>query len=69
VYQLPTRAVTFMRAQTGSSVVFGVRNIHTWTKFTGPDPEANAGTTNEGQFEFNTAPLPTYFTLRLNLKY
>jgi len=53
-----------------SSFVIGVRNLHTFTKFTGLDPEANAGVNgNETQFEFQTAAAPTYFTFRLNLKY
>ena len=70
VYQLPPRAVSFIRAQNGSTVVFGVRNLHTWTGFTGIDPEANFGVGgSENQNDFNTAPVPTYFTFRLNLKY
>ena len=70
IYQLPGQALRYVHAQTGSSLVFGVRNIHIWTKFTGMDPEANYGlNSNENQFEFNTAPQPTYFTLRANLKY
>lgn len=72
VYRLPGRATQLMRAQDGSTIVFGVRNIHTWTKFTSVDPEANYGTGNggaENQNDFNTAPLPTYFSFRLNLKY
>ena len=37
---------------------------------TGIDPEANYGLTQiESQNEFQTTGLPTYFTLRLNLKY
>jgi len=41
-----------------------------WTSFTGIDPEANAGLNgNESQFEFQTAAAPTYYTVRINLKY
>ncbi|HEX8945840.1 MAG TPA: SusC/RagA family TonB-linked outer membrane protein [Gemmatimonadaceae bacterium] len=69
-YVLPTRLISWVRGQPGSTLVFGVRNIHTWTKFTGLDPEANYGVnTAETQNEFNTAPQPTYLTFRLNLKY
>ena len=74
-YQLPARLLSFVRGQSGSTLVFGARNLHLWTKFTGLDPESNYGVANpgnnnaEGQNEFNTAPLPTYFTFRLNLKY
>jgi hypothetical protein len=69
-WQLPNAVTRQIRAQRGSSLVFGARNLHTWTSWTGIDPEANAGLTqSESQFEFQTTGLPTYFTLRLNLKY
>ena len=70
VLQLPNVVRSRIRAQQGSSIVFGARNIHTWTSWTGVDPEANYGLTQtEAQNEFQTTGLPTYFTMRLNLKY
>jgi len=70
VLQLPEVLMSRIRAEQGSTLVFGVRNIHTWTSWTGIDPEANYGLTqSEGQNEFQTTGAPTYFTLRLNLKY
>jgi TonB-linked SusC/RagA family outer membrane protein len=72
VVTLPDRLNRAMRSQSGSTIVFGARNLHLWTKFTGIDPEANAGlasNNSETQFEFQTAAAPTYFTVRLNLKY
>ena len=67
---LPDRLNRVLRAQNGSNIVFAARNLHLWTSFTGIDPEANAGlNSSETQFEFQTAAAPTYFTLRLNLKY
>jgi TonB-linked SusC/RagA family outer membrane protein len=70
VVQLPNAITSRIRAQQGSTIVLGARNLHTWTSWTGVDPEANAGTTqNESQFEFQTTGAPTYFTIRLNLKY
>lgn len=70
VVSLPDRLNQALRSQGGSNIVFGARNLHLWTKFTGIDPEANAGLLgNETQFEFQTAAAPTYFTMRLNLKY
>ena len=70
VYQLPKMLNDRMRSQNGSSIVFGARNLHTWTSWTGIDPEANYGTSqSETQNEFQTTGLPTYFTVRLNLKY
>jgi hypothetical protein len=55
-----------------------VRNIHTWSSYTGVDPEENYGvggttasnrTLPEVGNDFNSSPPPTYFTFRLNLKY
>jgi hypothetical protein len=70
IYQLPDRVNRLVRAQQGSNFVFGARNLHLWTKFTGLDPEANYGVgTSEVQNEFQTAAAPTYFTFRVNLKY
>ena len=70
VLQLPDVVRSRIRAQQGSSLVLGARNIHTWTSWTGIDPEANYGLTqSEAQNEFQTTGAPTYFTIRLNLKY
>ena len=68
--QLPDMINSRLRSQRGSTLVFGARNLHTWSSWTGIDPEANYGLTqSEAQNEFQTTGLPTYFTLRLNLKY
>jgi TonB-linked SusC/RagA family outer membrane protein len=68
--QLPDMVTSRLRAQRGSTLVFGARNLHTWTNWIGVDPEANYGLTqSESQNEFQTTGAPTYFTLRLNLKY
>jgi TonB-linked SusC/RagA family outer membrane protein len=70
VLLLPKMVNDRLRAANGSSLVFGARNLHTWSSWTGIDPEANYGLTqSEAQNEFQTTGLPTYFTLRLNLKY
>ena len=70
VWQLPSVVTSRIRAEQGSTLVFGVRNIHTWSSWTGIDPEANYGLTqSESQSEFQTTGAPTYFTLRLNLKF
>jgi TonB-linked SusC/RagA family outer membrane protein len=68
---LPQRANrVLLNAKPGSSLVFSLRNIHTWTSFTGVDPEQNYGVNaNEISNDFNTSPPPTYITFRLNLKY
>ena len=68
--QLPKLVTDRLRAANGSSLVFGARNLHTWSSWTGIDPEANYGLTQtESLNEFQTTGAPTYFTLRLNLKY
>jgi hypothetical protein len=68
--QLPRTVNRYLRSLDGSTLVFAARNLHLWSKFTGIDPEANYGLTQtEGQNEFQTAAPPTYFTVRLNLKY
>jgi hypothetical protein len=76
--ELPDRINRLVQAQRGSNFVFGVRNIHTWTSYTGVDPEENYGvggtvasnrTLPEVGNDFNSSPPPTYFTFRLNLKY
>ena len=67
-YILPPIVTRRIRAQPGSTVVFGVRNIHTWSSYTGLDPEEH-DSPNDIQSNFQSAPPPTYVTLRLNLKY
>jgi TonB-linked SusC/RagA family outer membrane protein len=72
VWTLPATADRWAHAGSGSNFVFGVRNIHYWANknWTGLDPETNYGVNgSEVQNEFQTAPPPTYFTFRLNLKY
>jgi len=67
---IPDRVNRFVNAKSGSSFVFSVRNLHTWTNFSGVDPEQNYGVNaNEIANDFNTSPAPTFITFRLNLKY
>jgi hypothetical protein len=68
VYLLPDVATRYLRFRAGSTVVFGVRNLHTWTNYTGLDPEEHDAP-SDTQSNFQSAPPPTYFTVRLNLKY
>ena len=69
-WQLPSVVTRNLRAQGGSTLVFGARNLFTWTSWTGIDPEANYGLSqSETQNEFQTTGAPTYYTIRLNLKY
>ncbi|MEP6509449.1 MAG: TonB-dependent receptor, partial [Gemmatimonadales bacterium] len=52
------------------SLTFAGRNLHTWTDYTGIDPEAgylSGGNGNDVQNDFQTAPPPRFYTLRLNV--
>jgi TonB-linked SusC/RagA family outer membrane protein len=60
-------AAKFLRAR-GGSVNLGVRNVKLWTSYSGLDPEANYGEGNT-QNTLLTAGPPTYYTLRINVRY
>ncbi|MGH7468402.1 MAG: SusC/RagA family TonB-linked outer membrane protein [Longimicrobiales bacterium] len=59
-YRVPRNLVErFMRAQT-ATFTLGMRNIQTWTDFTGLDPESD---------QFLTVPAPRSWTARLNVSF
>lgn len=64
---LPRIVAGAIRASS-AQLVFSARNLHTWTNYTGPDPEANYST-GDIQNDFSDISPPTYFVLRLNLHY
>ena len=64
---LPRGVAGAIRASS-AQFVFSARNLHTWTNYTGPDPEANYST-GDIQNDFSDISPPTYFVLRLNLHY
>jgi TonB-linked SusC/RagA family outer membrane protein len=64
---LPQRLASSMRARDVSLLLAG-RNLHTWTAYTGIDPESNYGT-GDVQTDFSTTAPRTYFIARLNLHY
>jgi TonB-linked SusC/RagA family outer membrane protein len=64
---LPNSVASKIRAR-DAQLVFSARNLHTWTKYTGTDPEANE-TTADTQFDFSTIAPRTYFLVRANLHY
>jgi hypothetical protein len=51
-----------------AQLVFSARNLSTWTKYTGIDPESNYST-GDVQTDFSTTAPRTYFVLRANLHY
>jgi TonB-linked SusC/RagA family outer membrane protein len=64
---LPTMFANKIRAR-DAQVVFSARNLHTWTKYTGIDPESNYST-GDTQTDFSTTAPRTYFLVRANLHY
>jgi TonB-linked SusC/RagA family outer membrane protein len=48
------------------SATFSARNLHVWTNYSGIDPESNYGQ-NDVPSDFQTAPPPSYYTVRVNL--
>ena len=53
-----------------ASLTFAGRNLHTWTKYSGIDPELNAGAqSNFTAADFLTVPQVRYFTARLALSF
>jgi len=64
---LPQRFAARAHASSATLTLAG-RNLHTWTKYTGLDPEVNAGAqANFTTTDFLTAPQIRYFTARLAL--
>lgn len=62
---LPQRLAASARASS-ATLTFAGRNLHTWTKYTGLDPELNAGAqSNFTTADFLTAPQVRYFTARI----
>ncbi|MDB4880999.1 MAG: TonB-dependent outer membrane protein SusC/RagA [Gemmatimonadetes bacterium] len=66
---LPSRFASEIRAA-GASLTFAGRNLKTWTKYSGLDPEVNAiGGGNFNSADFLTQPNLRYYTARLNLTF
>jgi TonB-linked SusC/RagA family outer membrane protein len=60
------RLASLFRAQT-ASITFAARNLKKWTGYSGIDPESDYNQFGDLPEDFQTAPAPSYFTLRLNL--
>ena len=64
---LPQKWAAKARASSATLTVAG-RNLHTWTNYSGLDPEVNAAAqSNFSTADFLTAPQVRYFTVRLAL--
>jgi len=69
-FALPTALVSRFGAQ-GASLRVAGRNLRTWTRYSGLDPEVNtfsASTVSRG-VDFATTPLPRQFSIGLSLDY
>jgi len=67
-YDFSERLASKALRASGGSLNVGIRNVHTFTKFTGTDPEANFANGDITDNLLTLAP-PTYFTARLSLRY
>ncbi|HET9683179.1 MAG TPA: SusC/RagA family TonB-linked outer membrane protein [Gemmatimonadaceae bacterium] len=69
-YDVPQSIGNRYRALNGLSFSVSGRNLHTWTKYTGLDPEINetGGGSNFTQGEFNTQPPVRTITFRVDIK-
>jgi TonB-linked SusC/RagA family outer membrane protein len=65
-YDAPERMASRVFRAQSASLTFAARNLHVWSKYSGVDPESSYGS-GDVPNDFQTAPPPTYFTLRLNL--
>lgn len=68
-FGLPDRYTNLIGGRS-ASLVIGGRNLHTWTKYTGFDPELNSTpNANFSTSDFLTLPPDRIWTLRLNLSF
>lgn len=69
-YEVPTSIARRLRVSNGLAFAVSGRNLRTWTKYTGLDPEINEGGGNSlfGQNEFNTQPPVRTITFRIDIK-
>ena len=66
---VPQRYLRMLRSN-DATFTFGVRNLKTWTDYTGLDPEVNFdGQANFSTGDFLTQPQVRYYTARLNLTF
>ena len=67
-YQLPQSLAARLKSRS-ASLVFTGRNLHTWTKYSGVDPENDYTVTGGGDApsDFQTVGPATYWIFRLSL--
>ena len=68
-FMVPNRYISRVAAQ-GLSITLAGRNLHTWTKYTGLDPELNyAGQSNFTTADFTTVPPNRLFQIRVDANF
>ena len=67
-WSMPTRVANLLKAR-NADMVFSGRNLGTWSKYRGIDPENNYQITDgsEAGSDFQTIGLASYWTVRFNL--
>ena len=67
-WALPTRVATLIRAR-NADMIFSGRNLGTWSKYRGIDPENDYTATGGGDVpsDFQTIGLASYWTVRFNI--
>jgi TonB-dependent starch-binding outer membrane protein SusC len=69
-FQAPDRYAHYFGGAQGASITIAGRNLHTWTKYTGLDPEVNSSAgANFSTSDFLTLPPSRTWTARLNLNF
>jgi hypothetical protein len=65
---MPTRVASLMRAR-NADMIFSGRNLGTWSKYRGIDPENDYTATGGGDVpsDFQTIGLASYWTVRFNI--
>ena len=68
-WDVPTQFASRMGMTRGVSLTLAGRNLHTWTNYTGLDPEINFTTANFSQAEFFSQPPVKSYIARLNINF
>jgi TonB-linked SusC/RagA family outer membrane protein len=68
-WDVPAEFVSRLGMTRGVSLTFAGRNLHTWTKYTGLDPEINFTTANFTQAEFLSQPPVKRYIARININF
>lgn len=68
-WDVPTQFASRLGMTRGVSLTLAGRNLHTWTNYTGLDPEINFTTANFSQAEFLSQPPVKRYVARLNINF